>query len=349
MSGTPPGTGRPDFLADGGFGQLSPSKCDNGQVEDTFELLCCGAIIIVIMLSLSLSQASQCDVLTHTAHSKHTSVVVSAQADWCFLPGSVFYGGAQFTLAQIAIYCSQSGSRASSLTCLRGYTSRSTSGLHNCTNMFLPVCRPPCWLAVRRQGLHQNFFGYDCNLPHMCPAPPEKKQNAITARRPCWALPPLRTRVSHPHRELCQIWYRYSTKRKKVSHEISHGACRPSLTGSSLVNALAGMRAGAAAHAVCATEHWPESATVRRDAAQSGALDVSEDSEDETDAGDEDRRGGKREKFCVWCGVPRARFDHHCLFVNACVYERTHRKFVASLALAVCACLCLSVCVCVCL
>ena len=135
---------------------------------------------------------------------------------------------------------------------------------------------------------------------------------------------------------------------KKVSHEISHGAYRPSLTGSSLVNALADMRASAAAHAVSATVHLPESATVTRDAAQSGALDVIDDSEDETDAGDEDRHGGKREKFCVWCGVPRARFDHHCLFVNACVYERTHRKFVASLALAVCACVCLCVCVPVC-
>jgi hypothetical protein len=51
-------------------------------------------------------------------------------------------------------------------------------------------------------------------------------------------------------------------------------------------------------------------------------------------------QGRRREKFCVWCGVERQRFDHHCLFINACVYDRTHREFVALLALAVSAVAC---------
>ena len=41
-----------------------------------------------------------------------------------------------------------------------------------------------------------------------------------------------------------------------------------------------------------------------------------------------------RSKVCAWCGVPRSRFDHHCLFINACVYDATHRAFVLLLLLA---------------
>ena len=41
-----------------------------------------------------------------------------------------------------------------------------------------------------------------------------------------------------------------------------------------------------------------------------------------------------RSKVCAWCGVPRSRFDHHCLFINACVYDATHRAFVLVLLLA---------------
>ncbi len=52
------------------------------------------------------------------------------------------------------------------------------------------------------------------------------------------------------------------------------------------------------------------------------------------ESGDEDERGvvgwgggeeggavgEKRSKICVWCEVKRDRFDHHCIFINACVY-----------------------------
>ena len=52
------------------------------------------------------------------------------------------------------------------------------------------------------------------------------------------------------------------------------------------------------------------------------------------ESGDEDERGvvgwgggeeggavgEKRSKICVWCEVKRERFDHHCIFINACVY-----------------------------
>lgn len=78
--------------------------------------------------------------------------------------------------------------------------------------------------------------------------------------------------------------------------------------------------------------------SMRRENAE--ADDCHEDEAETTGAAmrepeDDAAQGRRREKVCAWCGVERPRFDHHCLFINACVYERTHREFVAMLALAV--------------
>jgi hypothetical protein len=47
--------------------------------------------------------------------------------------------------------------------------------------------------------------------------------------------------------------------------------------------------------------------------------------------------GPPRSKVCAFCSVRRARFDHHCLWIDTCVHARSHRAFIATLALAVAA------------
>jgi hypothetical protein len=63
--------------------------------------------------------------------------------------------------------------------------------------------------------------------------------------------------------------------------------------------------------------------------------------------------GEKRSKICVWCEVKRDRFDHHCIFIDACVYAGIPKTINACVyAFYRCLCLCWysnnSKCLCLC-
>mmetsp|Transcript_1999 Transcript_1999/g.6045 ORF Transcript_1999/g.6045 Transcript_1999/m.6045 type:complete len:347 (+) Transcript_1999:144-1184(+) len=42
----------------------------------------------------------------------------------------------------------------------------------------------------------------------------------------------------------------------------------------------------------------------------------------------EDENTIYRSKICSWCGLRRRRFDHHCIWIDCCVYDKTHRTFI---------------------
>eukprot|EP00960_Hanusia_phi_P067360 766611-Hanusia_phi.AAC.2 len=51
--------------------------------------------------------------------------------------------------------------------------------------------------------------------------------------------------------------------------------------------------------------------------------------------GNDEDQATYRSKICSWCGLRRRRFDHHCLWIDCCVYDRTHRTFILVLIVSI--------------